>query len=397
MKMIPSRASIYPINNSEKLFLACIQETSKTCANDLYFRKTTNWCNECHLDFDLSNDYMSHIRFRHCSEVQRCNLCNDKIVLFDDQQALNEHFKEVHGFCQRDILICKICNKCCENLNDFRLHIETLHTKFQNLRSNKLNDCSIGLSNTFKYSQKPHIDDSYRFNLNFLISVNDYFYYSVNKRELRIEKSDFLNCDCCNFNFENWYDFVKHLEETLHKSYLITYFCVKCHLSFKKEEDIREHVRLHLIKNAKETCNICKSIFNTPLQLEYHSISEHEVLSDTLKCFHCNETFDESEEFYFHLLEHRLNGNLIKCHLCNTAFFLKNQLLSHIISHQESLEKLKQLSNSKYISPSVQLTNRSSNTAINQIKKKQNANANKLFECNLCTRSFTCKFLFKTF
>ena len=59
-----------------------------------------------------------------------CVLCT---LTFTSAKLLDSHFRHIHD-CSPSAFKCHICDNVCENANDFLVHIETLHSRCQNLQ-----------------------------------------------------------------------------------------------------------------------------------------------------------------------------------------------------------------------------------------------------------------------
>ena len=132
---------------------------------------------------------------------------------------------------------------------------------------------------------------------------------------------------------KNLVDKIKHLEEKVKN-------VTKMEEKIKHLEDIitgKDSVSFKS-KSAQENikCRICDSSFETKKKLREHTKVNH---LREIKCFDCEDTFDEQWEFEKHLGQVHRKKKSFDCELCDESFFTSWRLNKHSRIHNDENEK----------------------------------------------------------
>lgn len=306
--------------------------------SELCVRKTTYLCCKCNLKFNDLLEQLNHIKTVHCSYVFKCSFCVKNLHIFDNIESLEQHFSKFHGTEKKTFYMCKLCNYSSELYHDFIGHANNQHSsrylcqQYHNNIAYYYNSHEIQSYTHSNQSPKKQVLDFCK-SIYKIHSICDFYYCFVNMKKFISEESCDLKCNFCNIKFENWALFTCHLEDEFHINAKKEYRCIECKKIFSTEVKIQEHVRGHIVSNFKKTCYLCKTFYNTPLQLEYHLLSKHEVPNGDFKCTLCDKYFEDVEQFYVHKLEQPINEKIFNCKLCQTNFSFEQQLLNHSTMH----------------------------------------------------------------
>ncbi len=212
--------------------------------------------------------------------------------------------------------------------------------------------------------------------------LNDYYYCCTDSnskiptpmQQQQQSHSSLSSCDKCNIKYDNILQ-LKHHYETAHLppndnhnlaknrsvesastssmnnnnnnnsasqinlgSKMQIYMCIKCQQNFASEAEVLEHVKIHIRSTtnggkAEEVCEICNTVFYTPVQLQSHLLSKHEFPNGVYTCPVCDELFAKAESLFAHTIGHGMvfflfHQNLTKAtcdhhginhHMCHTG------------------------------------------------------------------------------
>ena len=142
-------------------------------------------------------------------------------------------------------------------------------------------------------------------------------------------RSDHLNCDICEKNFESKESILQHLKN----AHAIDYTCNTCGKGyFTKKTLMRHEACSHRGKTEATTCVKCSKAFFNQETRNYHLKSVHWF------CYICNKDFASKESITQHMKDQHA-VDYYTCEICNTRFFNRSTLLRHEEeSHRESKE-----------------------------------------------------------
>ena len=146
------------------------------------------------------------------------------------------------------------------------------------------------------------------------------------------------SCPFCSQTYKKIDNLTDHLIG--HKEPQGPYKCLICYKSFKLEPDLTEHIR------TDHECTICKKSFqqksNLTNHLKSHSAKKSHYAKARFKCSLCNESFKHLSSFTGHIKTHAPKAPL-KCSFCHQVFRNKTTLNIHIRIHSDSVNSYKQM------------------------------------------------------
>ncbi|UYV83693.1 ZNF423 [Cordylochernes scorpioides] len=119
--------------------------------------------------------------------------------------------------------------------------------------------------------------------------------------------------------------------------------CIKCQLSFKTEDDFKNHVETHMNGDSADgECKLCHKVLESSAKLQLHLIEHNFEGCNSFTCYLCSSVFTTSRLLHQHMLEHGLNTRPYDCSHCHQKFFFRAELDNHSFVHSDHPSKPEQ-------------------------------------------------------
>ena len=134
-------------------------------------------------------------------------------------------------------------------------------------------------------------------------------------------------CETCNREFPN--ESKLHVHEKMEHSIAT---CDLCHQVFKNAITLRNHVR-NIHERTEVTaaiCEVCSATFKSVASLKQHCDSVHKEMK-CYPCLLCDKKFHNGSQLRRHIRVHGLDeAKRLKCDICSKSFLYKHNLQRHV-------------------------------------------------------------------
>ncbi|KAF4528045.1 hypothetical protein B566_EDAN016721, partial [Ephemera danica] len=315
-------------------------------------RKNTKAGKSCKINrCDLCGDMcMSIKQFKtHMKEQHQKFVCYKCLATFDDHSDYKEHLhQENHG------KICNICNKEFNDVNKGKSHASlhyipvkvVISTGKENHKTVEttgvpveINELVIPIQNNENIS---NTSKTFPFQCHFCnkeISNSTEATHHYKEHEMHL-------CSFCFNHFPNRKSLRRHMVHKhpkkvseFNKQHNINKQALTCTICFK------EYLTLFSIKNhylefhQKYFCCPCKLLFDTPQELDTHSLEVHSCnASFSHQCSACGKNFESEESLAFHMKNgHENPAKRYYCDKCAKSYVHKDTLKEHILKVHEKI------------------------------------------------------------
>ncbi|CAB3261048.1 unnamed protein product [Arctia plantaginis] len=263
-----------------------------------------------------------------------CRLCNDKI---DDLDTFKNHISSVHSKVvypvsneflkfklSMDNLICTECNAAFPYFDVLKKHmIDHFGTYI----------CDVcGACFLERNSLRTHIKSHSKVEESFPCEICGKNLKSKYSRYLHVatvhEKKPTVNCYKCEASFLSYALRNRHLIE-VHGDKR-TFACKLCDKVYNRRKTLMEHNRRNHLKVYRHQCDLCDQRFYLPSRLKEHMATH--TGERNFRCEFCDKSYPRLQSLQEHIRSHS-NERRYKCDVCSSTFTQNGSLKNHMKSH----------------------------------------------------------------
>lgn len=139
------------------------------------------------------------------------------------------------------------------------------------------------------------------------------------------------SCPNCPEKFTSLKMFQMHLQS---KCGALSFVCHICGLGLKSKANLRNHVMYFHTTERKYNCNVCESAFKREFDLKLHM--RRHMGSLDFSCEKCGKAFPVKKALTKHMKTHLSEAEKPHvCHICGNRFTLKAFLINHLTTHSD--------------------------------------------------------------
>jgi len=278
---------------------------------------------------------------------KRCNVESQSAVPIDDEEDIDEdtfeEFVDPWGIIYKPLKVrnerskwiceslfgelyeilypCHICYTVFKQDEALREHFRTEHPGLQNFiefgqyynNIDKGFECPVCKRNVCKKDRN-----------------TIYFTYHMQKCRGNLH-SVVRSCPNCPEKFTSLKMFQMHLQS---KCGALSFVCHICGLGLKSKANLRNHVMYFHTTERKYNCNVCESAFKREFDLKLHM--RRHMGSLDFSCEKCGKAFPVKKALTKHMKTHLSEAEKPHvCHICGNRFTLKAFLINHLTTHSD--------------------------------------------------------------
>ncbi len=335
-------------------------------------------CAECDLKFESKADLKKHIFQSHRSKTSvSCEFCD---MTFQKEINLNVNLDKCHTTNVKGDKPYS-CRFCVLNKTEFESRESMLNHVLKEHDLKKPYSCPecpatfLGKRALHYHVRKCHTGEN-------LIDCDMCDKKFVNKVSLKIHRRIHTGetpyvCHTCGKGFRDQGNFKEHMQRHSGEK---PFSCDICGRSFAIKHSLKAHIKTH---SSEKTflCELCSTKFKCKNSLKAHMKSQHSN-EPAFKCELCDKTMATQRHFENHLKWHEKN---FSCVICQERFGLEKDLIRHQGYHTGEKPFLCELCFLAF----------SSKPLLVQHHKSLHSEDRELFQCGICGKYSTTKYLLK--
>ncbi|XP_030841610.1 zinc finger protein 37-like [Strongylocentrotus purpuratus] len=190
-------------------------------------------------------------------------------------------------------------------------------------------------------------------------------------------------CKICDKTYLSKYYYDYHMERHNDKSKLIE--CKTCGKTLTSKQSLERHINDVHIKQIKYICDLCGKRLYTNSEIKFH-LESHNIES-AFKCEECGKGFLLDNQLKIHKKRVHSSAGHCRCEVCGSAFKSQANLKQHNLTvHSEVYKYHCDVCGKKFKRTSHQVAH---------MKIHSKDPANKRFKCELCSKAFQTRGMFK--
>ncbi|XP_052060492.1 uncharacterized protein LOC127700845 [Mytilus californianus] len=312
-------------------------------------------CDECPLIFKSVSRLWSHIVQEHPESVEncskkkrlrhlinkykskksfvRCDICGEHLR---SMRALDNHMA-MHPEAGRRYQ-CPQCSQSFSTKPNMTRHFKQIHLEEKKFQCD-ICGRSFSQKETLKYHRQTHEEEKDKPRL-FECHICNKKLRKKESLQIHLRQHEGIKpyiCEYCGMAFTQNGNRIKHVQLIHNEDRSLE--CTKCGKSFKLQEHLKRHMKMHLIREgeipADKTylCEYpgCGARYTTSTQLKVHTMSKH-TNERPWTCSTCNKGFTTRDKLLRHEQTH-VEG-LYDCEICHKKLQSKEGLAIHTKYHQ---------------------------------------------------------------